>query len=473
MKVNMDREQDIEVQEILKEHKKYFNTGITMDFHFRLEQLRKLKSMIKVNEKDILNALYKDLGKCEFEAYATEVGFLLESIGYMIRNLRRFTRAKKVRTSFIQVGAKSYIYNEPYGTVLIIGPFNYPFQLLIEPLIGAIAAGNSAIIKPSEHTPNVSSLINKIIKENFDESYIRVVEGDKNITASLINSKVDYIFFTGSVTVGKIIMQAAAKNMIPVTLELGGKSPCIVDKYANLQVAAERIAWGKFINAGQTCVAPDYILVHRDVKEEFCKQLKRFIVNFYGYQASQSKDYGRIVNRRELDRLISIIEKEKEKIIYGGEYDIDQLYIEPTIIDNVQWTDTIMEDEIFGPILPIIEYEDLDSVITIINSHPKPLALYVFSEFHAICEKLVQGISFGGGCVNDTISHVTSTQLPFGGVGSSGLGAYHGKYSYDAFSHKKSVMKKSTKISLKFIYPPYNKRVNILRKLMRFMRLVR
>jgi aldehyde dehydrogenase (NAD+) len=452
------------VSEMLREHRDFFRTEKTKDINFRLKQLEILRDSIKENERQLIEALHSDLNKSEYEAYSSEIGFCLDSIRYIIKHLRSWARTKKVRTPYFHVGTKSYIYSEPYGTVLIIGPFNYPFQLLIEPLIGAMAAGNCVVLKPSQYTPRVSGLITKMIKENFSQNYIRIVEGGREITSALINKPFDYIFFTGSVNVGKIVMEAAGKNLVPVTLELGGKSPTIVDREANLKAAAQRIAWGKFLNAGQTCVAPDYILAHRDIKEKLISEFKSILKNFYGDDPLHSNDYGRIVNKKQFQRLVQLIDG--KKVAVGGRYDEEKLYIEPTILDKVQWDDIIMEDEIFGPILPIIEYESLDDIIKTINDRPKPLALYVFSENSDVAKRVIDEVSFGGGCINDTISHLASPYLPFGGVGTSGIGSYHGKGSFETFSHKKSIMKKTTKFSLAMLYPPYDKRkVNILRKI--------
>lgn len=456
-----------QVLEILKEHKSYFHTGITKDISFRIRQLKKLKEAIKKYEKEILEALYKDLRKSEFEAYSTEIGFVLDSIGFMMKNLKNWSKPVKVKTPVHQYPSKTYVMYEPYGTVLIVGPFNYPFQLVIEPLIGAMAGGNCAVIKPSESTPTISALLKKLIDETFDKDYIRVVEGERETTSSLINSPFDYIFFTGSVPVGRIVMEAAAKNLVPVTLELGGKSPTIVDKTANLDIAAKRIMWGKLINTGQTCIAPDYLLVHKDIKDSFLSKLKMTIVDFYGSAASDSKDYGRIVNARQFDRLASIIDRDKSKVVYGGSYNREDLYIEPTLIDNVNWQDASMEDEIFGPILPIMEYSSLNEAINMINERPKPLALYLFTEDADIEHKVLNSVSFGGGCVNDTISHVASPHMPFGGVGNSGIGGYHGEESFKTFSHRKSILKKSTSFDMKIIYPPYKNKVNLVRKLLK------
>ena len=456
-----------QVLDILKEHKTYFTTNETKNLDFRIASLKLLKSNIKKYEKEILGALYKDLGKSEFEAYSTEVGFVLDSLSNFIKNLKIWAKVKKVKTPIHQYPSKSYIMYEPYGTVLIIGPFNYPFQLLIEPLIGAISAGNCVILKPSESTPTISALTKKIIEETFDKKYIRVIEGEKETTSVLINSPFDYIFFTGSVAVGRIVMEAAAKNLVPVTLELGGKSPTIVDNTANLDIAAKRILWGKPVNCGQTCIAPDYLLVHKSIKDLFIEKLKSTIIDFYGSDASKSRDYGKIVNTRQFDRLAKIIEKDKTKIIYGGNVRKNTLYIEPTLINNATWQDASMEDEIFGPILPILEYEDINEAIAIINARPKPLALYLFTESKIIENTVLCSVSFGGGCINDTISHVVSASMPFGGVGNSGIGAYHGRESFHTFSHRKSILKKSTSINLKLIFPPYGNRINLVRKLLK------
>lgn len=453
------------VKEILKEHKTYFDTGETKDLPFRMEQLKKLKRAIQAYESRLLDALYKDLRKPAFEAYATEVGYVLDSIGYTLKHLKSWAKVKGVPTPIIHLGAQSYIYPEPYGTVLIIAPWNYPFQLLIEPLIGAIAAGNCAVLKPSEYTPHVAQVMESMIKECFDERYIRMVSGEKEMTAALIHGAFDYIFFTGSVPVGKIVMEAAAKNLVPVTLELGGKSPCIVDKEAHIAVAAERIAWGKFLNAGQTCVAPDYLIVHREIKKIFIPKLIEAIKKFYGDDPAQSQDYCRIVSNKHMERLIGLMDR--EKIIYGGAYDLEDLYIGPMVMDNVTWDDPVMADEIFGPLLPVLEYEDLDQVIHRINGRPKPLALYVFSENKTVQEEVIRRVSFGGGCINDTLSHVASPYIPFGGVGPSGMGAYHGKSSFDTFSHKKSVMKRTTKFSIPLAFPPYKDKIKLLKKWMK------
>ncbi|WP_417900947.1 aldehyde dehydrogenase [Bacillus sp. CSS-39] len=450
----------------LEQHRNFFATGRTKDVDFRLSQLGKLKKAIVEHEQELNQALTKDLGKSAFEAYASEIGFVLDSISLFMKHVKDWSKVRKVKTPLVHLGSKSYIYPEPYGTVLIVGPFNYPFQLVMEPMIGAMAAGNCVLLKPSEFTPNVSKVMAKIIQENFEEGYISVMEGGKDVTSELIHAPFDYIFFTGSVEVGKIVMKAAAENLVPVTLELGGKSPCIVDKDANLEVAAKRIVWGKYMNAGQTCVAPDYILVHRDVKEQLVKNLVRTIKDFYGENPQESRDYGRIVNERQFDRLVSLLDE--RKVVAGGSHQREELFMEPTLMNEVSWDDKVMQEEIFGPILPILEYGDLQQAIEQINAKPKPLALYLFTENSEVEDRVIQSCSYGGGCINDTVTHLTNPNLPFGGVGPSGIGSYHGKDSFETFSHKKSVMKKSTKVNLSFIYPPYSeKSINFLRKIMK------
>lgn len=458
---------DEQLSHLLAEHRHYFNTGITRTLRFRLEQLQKLKTAIKRSEARIIEALNQDLHKSEFEAYATEIGFTLDSIGYMMKHLRRWMKPVKVGSPLHLFPARSRILSEPYGTVLIIGPFNYPFQLLIEPLIGAIAAGNCAVLKPSESTPATSAVLREMIRDTFDPGYIRVVEGEKETTSLLIHAAFDYIFFTGSVPVGRLVMEAAAKNLVPVTLELGGKSPVIVDRTADLETAAKRIIWGKLINAGQTCIAPDYLLVHSGVAAELIERMKICITRFYGADARLSTDYGRIVNERQLRRIGDMLVRDRRKLIHGGTVVPEELYIEPSLIYPADWSDASMEDEIFGPVLPIMEYHRLEDAIESINARPKPLALYLFTEDKQVEQQVMSQVPFGGGCINDTISHVASTRLPFGGVGSSGIGSYHGKHSFELFSHRKSVVKRSTKFDTGIVYPPYGNKVKLARKLLK------
>ena len=426
--------------------KAFFNTHKTKNLKFRKQQLKLLSKNIKNHENELLDALYKDLGKSKVEAYATEIGMLLKSIKLMRKELKNWSKTKQTDTPLYLFPTKSYIKKEPYGTVLIIGPFNYPVQLVFEPLIGAIAAGNTAIVKPSELTPHVAIVIKDIIEDTFDEAYVSVVEGGIEETQTLLSLPFDYMFFTGSEKVGKIVYEAAARKLIPVTLELGGKSPVIVDDTANIKVASERISFGKFTNAGQTCVAPNYILVQRKVKNDLIKALKKTITEFYGENIEKSPDFGRIVNQKHFNRLNDLIQIHKDNVVFGGNSSKEDLYIEPTLLDNITNDNKIMKEEIFGPILPIITYDNFDEVLEIIQSKSKPLSLYLFSEDENMTHRVVEELSFGGGAINDTLMHLANPNLPFGGVGSSGIGQYHGKYSFDTFSHMKSYTFKSTRL---------------------------
>lgn len=435
--------------------KAFFNTHKTKNLKFRKQQLKLLSKNIKNHENELLDALYKDLGKSKVEAYATEISMLLKSIKLMRKELKNWSKTKQTDTPLYLFPTKSYIKKEPYGTVLIIGPFNYPVQLVFEPLIGAIAAGNTAIVKPSELTPHVAIVIRDIIEDTFDETYVSVVEGGIEETQTLLSLPFDYIFFTGSEKVGKIVYEAAARKLIPVTLELGGKSPVIVDDTANIKVASERISFGKFTNAGQTCVAPDYILVQRKVKNDLIKALKKTITEFYGENIEKSPDFGRIVNQKHFNRLNDLIQIHKDNVVFGGNSSKEDLYIEPTLLDNITNDNKIMKEEIFGPILPIITYDNFDEVLEIIQSKSKPLSLYLFSEDENMTHRVLEELSFGGGAINDTLMHLANPNLPFGGVGSSGIGQYHGKYSFDTFSHMKSYTFKSTRLESSLFFPPY------------------
>ncbi|WP_442593852.1 aldehyde dehydrogenase [Neobacillus sp. D3-1R] len=437
--------------ELIQKQRSFFLEGNTKNVSFRLEALHLLRKLIKDNEQILMNALKQDLNKSEFDSYLTEIGIVLEEIRFTIKNLSKWVKPRRVKTTLTGIGSKSYIYPEPYGVALIIAPWNYPFQLAIAPLIGAIAAGNCAILKPSELTPNTSAFLAEMIKKNFPEEYIAVVEGGAETSTALLKEKTDYIFFTGSVQVGKIIMEAASKNLTPVTLELGGKSPCIVHEDANLKLAAKRIAWGKFMNAGQTCVAPDYMYIHKRVKKEFLQLMRESIYELYGQNVIETGNFTKIVSEKHFNRLITFLNN--GEIVMGGKYNSSKLLIEPTVLQNVSWTDKVMEDEIFGPILPVIEYDDLSQMIKVINDRSKPLALYIFSENSSVQEKIIDNVSFGGGCINDTVFHLSSPHLPFGGVGESGIGAYHGKGSFDVFSHEKSILKQTTAFDLPFRYP--------------------
>lgn len=458
-------EKDVEI--MIEEQKKFYLTGHTKNIEFRKKQLLKLKEKIKQYEKEILKALNLDLHKSEFEAYSNEIGIVLDSINYLMKNIDEWAKPIQVKTPVHFQPAKSFIVREPYGVVLIIGPFNYPFQLVMEPLIGAIIGGNTAIVKPSESSVHTTKIIKKIIEETFDTSYVRVVEGEKEEVTALIHASFDYIFFTGSVAVGKVVMRAAAEKLTPITLELGGKSPAIVDQTANIEVAAKRIVWGKFNNTGQTCVAPDYLFVHSSVYEKFMKAIRKTIEQFYGKNPQLSPDYGRVINERQFKRLKRLIEAEKEYITFGGSTDESDLYIEPTILENVTWSNPIMEDEIFGPILPVMKYDSLKMAIYEIQKLPKPLAAYFFSEHEKAISYFLQELPFGGGCINDTVTHVGNPYLPFGGVGPSGVNAYHGKASFENFTHPKSIMKRSSRFSNNLLFPPYKQKVKLVRTMLK------
>lgn len=443
----------------------FFQTQATKDIKFRKKYLKALKKSIKKHESDILDALKSDLGKNKVEAYATEIGFVKKELSYIIKELKNWAKTKSVTTPMIQFPAKSFIKYEPYGTVLIIGPFNYPFQLVMSPLIGALAAGNCAVVKPSEMTPQTSMVVQEILEEVFPENYVKVIQGEKEVTSQLLDERFDYIFFTGSTKVGQIVYEKASKYLTPVTLELGGKSPAIIDDTANLKVAAERVAFGKFMNAGQTCVAPDYVLIDNKVKMKFVKALQSTIQEFYGTQTEQSEDFGRIVNDNHFNRLVNIIEDSRQQVIYGGESNADELFVAPTIILDPKLSDNVMQQEIFGPILPIIGYDTFNEVYDIVEQYEKPLALYLFTEDSDQITAVFNRLSFGGGCVNDTILHLANPNLPFGGVGHSGIGSYHGKYSFELFSHEKSYITKSTKLESGLLFPPYKGKFKYVKQL--------
>ncbi len=450
------------IESLFKEQKAYFKTDQTKPYAFRLEMLKKLKTMIESNSEAIEGALKIDLGKSPFEAYTTEVGFTLHSVNMAIRNLKGWMRKKRVRTPIYQLFTRSYVMPEPKGTVLIIGPYNYPFQLIIEPLIGAMAAGNTAILKPSEFPKATEALVERLINETFDPAYIKVITGDHTVTSKLLDHPYDHIFFTGSTRVGQIVYEKAAKHLTPVTLELGGKSPTIIDETAPLKVAARRIVFGKFINAGQTCIAPDYIYVQETVKDAFIKVLKETINQFY----PDDHTFGSIINERHFDRLTSMIDP--SKVAYGGQSDRKTLHIPPMVMDHVTRADDVMKEEIFGPILPVMTYQSIDDVISDLKAHEKPLALYLFTKDKAVEKKVFGSLSFGGGAVNDTLMHVSNPYLPFGGVGASGIGTYHGKYSFTTFSHMKGYVKKRLFADPPIAYPPYTKaKEALVRRVMR------
>lgn len=444
--------------------REYFNTGATKSVDFRIQQLKKLRQLIVDNEQAIIKALYDDLRKSELEAYATEVGIVLAEIDYTLKNVKRWSKPQRVRTPLFHQLATSWQYAEPYGVTYIIAPWNYPFQLLIAPLIGAIAAGNTAILKPSELSDHTAQLVYNLITENFEPGFIKVVLGAVEESKAMLEQRFDYIFFTGGTEIGRYVYQAAAKFLTPVTLELGGKSPCIVDEDIHLTHTSRRILWGKFTNAGQTCVAPDYLLVNKKIKSKLIDKMKEHLNDFYGEDPALSPDYGRIISERHFDRLEQMIDP--SQVIVGGKTNRDEKYISPTIIEGVSLDDKVMQQEIFGPILPIIEYESLDEAIAYIKQFEKPLALYVYSNRSSVQNKIMDEVPFGGGCINESIMHVGQSQLPFGGVGESGIGSYHGKTSFEAFSHYKSVLKKSTLTDLPIKYPPYKNNVGLIKKLM-------
>jgi aldehyde dehydrogenase (NAD+) len=453
------------VNEVFLKQKAFFNSGKTKDYHYRIESLKKLKAIIKKYEDEILDTLNTELRKPHSESYQTELGVTYEEINITIKNLSKWMKPKRVRTPITHFGASSTIYSDPYGVSLIIAPWNYPIQLSFAPLIGAISGGNCAILKPSELTPKISSLLKKMITEVFEEEYIAVIEGGVEVSTELLQKRFDNIFFTGSVPVGKIVMEAAAKHLTPLTLELGGKSPAIVDQTANIDLAAKRIVWGKFTNAGQTCIAPDYLLVHKSIKEELLDRMNHYIEVFYGEKPLESNRYAAIVTERHAKRLASFIEE--AHILRGGAYDIENRYIEPTIIDQISLSDGIMNEEIFGPILPIFEFDQLNESVEFIQQFEKPLALYVFSNDRSVQEQIMKNITFGGGCINDTLMHIASAHLPFGGVGQSGLGSYHGKASFEAFTHQKSVVRQTTLFDLPLRYPNSKNGISIIKKLLK------
>lgn len=444
----------MDISNLVRKQKEFFKTGITKDVNFRVKSLNKLYEVIKKYEAKIEEALKKDLNKSEFESYMTEVGLTLSDLNFIKKRVKRWSKDKRVLTPISQFHAKSFITKEPYGVTLIISPWNYPFLLCIEPLIGAIAAGNCAILKVAEDSKYTSEVIAQIISEAFEDEYIAVVNGDKEVVNQLLDQKLDYIFFTGGPRIGKIIMEKASKNLIPVTLELGGKSPCIVEESADLKIAAKRIVFGKYLNSGQTCVAPDYLLLQNSVKDEFIKYLKECITLFYTNEPLQNESYTNIINEKHFNRLIKLIKG--EKVVHGGDIDRENLKIEPTVLDKVTLESPIMQEEIFGPILPIITFDEIEEVEDIILKGEKPLALYLFTKNKKIEKRILQNISFGGGCINDTIIQLATSRMPFGGVGNSGMGSYHGKKSFDTFTHERSIVKKYNWIDLPIRYMPYD-----------------
>lgn len=444
-----------EINSLVTRQRKYFQTGATLPVSVRITALRGLYTAIVKYENEIHDALKKDLGKSGFESYMCETGLVLEEISYMLKHIRRFAGEKRVPTPLAQFHSRSFKKPSPYGVTLIMSPWNYPFMLTLSPLVDALAAGNTAVVKPSAYSPNTSEILRKILSQCFDPQYVAVVTGGRAENTCLLREHFDYIFFTGSQTVGKEVMRNAAEYLTPVTLELGGKSPCIVDQTADIRLAARRIVFGKYLNCGQTCVAPDYIYCHRSVKDSLVKEIQRQIQLQYGEEPLHNPDYGKIINKKHFDRILGLIEE--KKIVHGGNSDRDTLRIEPTVLDNVTFADPVMQEEIFGPLMPVLVFDNLDEAITRINAMPHPLALYFFTSDKAAAKDVTSRCGFGGGCINDTIIHLATTEMGFGGFGESGMGAYHGKTGFDTFSHYKSIVDKKTWIDLPMRYQPYRK----------------
>ena len=440
------------ITEIVNSQQEYYLSGATIPLSFRKIMLKKLYNAVKEKEKDICRALYADLGKSNYESFMCEAGLALTEISYMLKNLKKLAKPKRVATPLAQFPSKSYTVAVPYGNVLIMSPWNYPFLLTIEPLANAIAAGNTAVVKPSAYAPNTAGVVKDIIDTCFPPQYVACITGGRAENAQLLSQKFDMIFFTGSKNVGKEVLRRAAENLTPAVLELGGKSPCIVDETAKIPLAAKRIVFGKYLNCGQTCVAPDYILCHQSVKEQLIAELKKQIALQFGEKPLKNPNYGRIINDKHFNRLLGLIDK--NKVVAGGGYNQTTLQIEPTVMDNVTYDDTVMGEEIFGPVLPIITYTDFQSVIKNLKRLEKPLALYLFTNDKSHI-KAVEALSYGGGCINDVIIHLATSNMPFGGVGESGMGAYHGKAGFNAFSHTKSIVNKKTWLDLPMRYQPY------------------
>ena len=444
-----------QIHALVEKQRNFFATGTTLDVNYRINALKKLQTALLGNEAKIAAALRSDLGKSPEESYMCETGIVLAEISYMLRHIRRFAKEKTVATPLAQFASRSYKKPMPYGVTLIMSPWNYPLMLTLDPLVDAIAAGNTAILKPSAYSPATSGLLSELIGALFPAEYVVVVTGGREENACLLEEKFDCIFFTGSKNVGRLVLEKAAAHLTPVTLELGGKSPCIIDKSAKLELAARRIVFGKFLNCGQTCVAPDYILCHASVKDKFVECLKTEIHRQYGDDYLANDLYGKIITKRHFERITGLIDQ--SKVVIGGRSDAAAQKIEPTVMDNVTWHDAVMGQEIFGPVLPILTYENIDDVIETVNSHDKPLALYIYAEDKALIKKVTARCAFGGGCVNDCIIHIATSNMGFGGVGESGMGSYHGKPGFDTFTHYKSIVDKKTWMDLPMRYQPYNR----------------
>lgn len=452
----------VETGETVSRQRRYFAQGHTREIAGRIVSLRRLQSAVEEHEKEIEDALFQDLGKSAFEAYETEIGMVLEEIGFAIRHLHGWARPQRVHTPLMHFPSVSRVYSEPYGVALILSPWNYPFQLTMAPLAAALAAGNCAVVKPSAYSPATSAVIARILTTCFPPDYVAVVEGGRAENQALLSQNFDYIFFTGGVTVGKLVMESASRSLTPVTLELGGKSPVIVTEDADAELAARRIIWGKTLNAGQTCVAPDYVLVHRRVMEPLVAAMQRCITQFFGAQPLKNPDYPRIVNEKHFQRLTGYLSC--GRLLAGGETDAGSLRIAPTLLGEPPSDSPVMQEEIFGPLLPVLPFDDLEEAIAFVNARPRPLALYLFTMSIPARDKVLSRVRFGGGCVNDTIVHLATSHMPFGGVGESGMGGYHGKFGFDTFSHKKSVLQKSVLLDIRLRYPPYDGKMNLLRR---------
>lgn len=444
-----------EIQQMIEKQRGYFMSGATLSVDKRLDALKKLQMCIQKHEAEIHAALKKDLGKSGMESYMCETGMVLEEIRYMLKHVRTFSKKKRVRTPLAQFAANSFQIPSPYGVVLVMSPWNYPFLLTMDPVVEAIAAGNTVVVKPSAYSPNTTEVVKRLIEECFDPEYVSVVTGGRAENTYLLQAHFDYIFFTGSQAVGKEVMRHAAEHLTPVTLELGGKSPCVVERTANLNMAAKRIVFGKFLNCGQTCVAPDYVYCDAAIKDELVEEIQKQIRKQYGKDPLKNKNYGKIINEKHFARLCRLIDA--QKVVYGGNRREETLQIAPTVMDHVTFEDAVMQEEIFGPILPILTYDSFDQAIETINSMAHPLALYIFTEDKKAADKILTHCGFGGGCVNDVIIHLATTEMGFGGFGESGMGSYHGKRGFDTFTHYKSIVDKKTWLDLPMRYQPYKK----------------
>lgn len=445
----------MKIEQILEMQRNYFNSGATLPVDFRISMLKKLYAAVKKYEHEIEAALTEDLGKSDFEGFMCETGIVLSEISYMIRHTGKFASRHRVHTPLAQFASHSYKQPSPYGNTLIMSPWNYPFLLTIDPLADAIAAGNTAVVKPSAYSPATSALVAKIIEESFSPEYIAVVTGGRKENSELLNQKFDFVFFTGGQNVGREVLRHTAETLTPAVLELGGKSPCVIDSTAKLKLAAKRIVFGKYLNCGQTCVAPDYVLCHSSVKDQLIKEICTQITAQYSSEPLQNPDYGKIINEKHFHRILGLINP--AKVVLGGESNESTLQIAPTVMDNVSWDDAVMQEEIFGPVLPVLTFDSYDELYRIMSSKPKPLAFYFFAEDKQRIREVTERCSYGGGCINDTIIHLATSEMGFGGVGESGMGSYHGKAGFDAFSHTKSIVDKKTWIDLPMRYQPYKK----------------